>query len=44
MFFYLLSIKENEFDAVVSCLTFHEVSDNENKIKVLKVALRVIKP
>lgn len=34
---------DNEFDVVVSCLTFHEVKDKSDKIKVLKEALRVLK-
>lgn len=38
-----LLFSENEFDIVVSCLTFHEVKDEADKIKVLKEALRVLK-
>lgn len=37
-----LPFDENKFDVVVSCLTFHEVKDEINKIKVLKEALRVL--
>ncbi|WP_373598699.1 class I SAM-dependent methyltransferase [Paraclostridium bifermentans] len=37
-----LPFNENEFDIVVSCLTFHEVKDESDKIKVLKEALRVL--
>ncbi|WP_343345441.1 class I SAM-dependent methyltransferase [Terrisporobacter petrolearius] len=37
-----LPFNENEFDVVVSCLTFHEVKDETDKIKVLKEALRVL--
>lgn len=37
-----LPFNENEFDIVVSCLTFHEVKDETDKIKVLKEALRVL--
>ena len=40
---YDLPFSENEFDIVVSCLTFHEVKDEADKIKVLKEALRVLK-
>lgn len=38
-----LPFDDNEFDVVVSCLTFHEVKDENDKIKVLNEALRVIK-
>jgi ubiquinone/menaquinone biosynthesis C-methylase UbiE len=38
-----LPFDENEFDVVVSCLTFHEVKDESDKIKVLKEAIRVLK-
>ncbi len=38
-----LPFNDNEFDLVVSCLTFHEVKDERDKIKVLKEALRVLK-
>nr|WP_250673342.1 class I SAM-dependent methyltransferase [Paeniclostridium ghonii]MCM0165471.1 class I SAM-dependent methyltransferase [Paeniclostridium ghonii] len=37
-----LPFSENEFDIVVSCLTFHEVKDEADKIKVLKEALKVL--
>ena len=39
-----LPFKENEFDAVVSCLTFHEVKDEKNKLKIINEALRVLNP
>ena len=39
-----LPFEENDFDAVISCLTFHEVKDEKNKILLIKEALRVIKP
>ncbi|MEH7515430.1 class I SAM-dependent methyltransferase [Gottfriedia acidiceleris] len=39
-----LPFNENEFDIIVSCLTFHEVKDRSNKIDVIKEALRVLKP
>ncbi|MGH1284859.1 class I SAM-dependent methyltransferase [Bacillus toyonensis] len=35
---------DNKFDIIVSCLTFHEVEDKENKTEVVKEALRVLKP
>lgn len=38
-----LPFNDNEFDLVVSCLTFHEVKDESDKIKVLKEGLRVLK-
>lgn len=38
-----LPFDDNEFDVVVSCLTFHEVKDERDKIKVFKEALRVLK-
>jgi ubiquinone/menaquinone biosynthesis C-methylase UbiE len=38
-----LPLKDCEFDAIVSCLTFHEVKDENNKTKVIKEALRVLK-
>ena len=38
-----LPLRDSEFDAVVSCLTFHEVKDERDKIKVLKEAFRVLK-
>lgn len=34
----------DEFDTIVSCLTFHEVKDEKNKTIVMKEALRVLKP
>ena len=37
-----LPFDEHKFDVVVSCLTFHEVKDESDKIKVLKEALRVL--
>ncbi|MBO9129447.1 class I SAM-dependent methyltransferase [Bacillus sp. 165] len=39
-----LSFHDEEFDIIVSCLTFHEVQDNRNKTEVIKEALRVLKP
>ncbi|MBE7121715.1 class I SAM-dependent methyltransferase [Bacillus cereus] len=39
-----LPFNDGEFDMVVSCLTFHEVKDRENKSEVIKEALRVLKP
>ncbi|MBD3109608.1 class I SAM-dependent methyltransferase [Bacillus sp. AGMB 02131] len=39
-----LPFNDNEFDIIVSCLTFHEVKDSENKTEVIKEALRVLKP
>ncbi|QED49493.1 class I SAM-dependent methyltransferase [Cytobacillus dafuensis] len=39
-----LPFKDGQFDIIVSCLTFHEVRDEENKTDVIKEALRVLKP
>lgn len=39
-----LPFEDSIFDSAVSCLTFHEVKDEADKIKVIKEALRVIKP
>ncbi len=39
-----LPFNDDEFDIIVSCLTFHEVKDTENKTEVIKEALRVLKP
>lgn len=39
-----LPFSDNEFDALISCLTFHEVKDEQDKVKVLKEAFRVLKP
>jgi ubiquinone/menaquinone biosynthesis C-methylase UbiE len=39
-----LPFQDDEFDVIVSCLTFHEVKDEQNKTEVLKEALRVLKP
>ncbi|MBF7156051.1 class I SAM-dependent methyltransferase [Bacillus albus] len=39
-----LPLQDDEFDIVVSCLTFHEVRDTRNKTEVIKEALRVLKP
>ncbi|MED2787292.1 class I SAM-dependent methyltransferase [Bacillus thuringiensis] len=39
-----LPFTDNEFDIIVSCLTFHEVEDKENKTEIIKEALRVLKP
>ncbi|HWQ72350.1 MAG TPA: class I SAM-dependent methyltransferase [Desulfitobacteriaceae bacterium] len=38
-----LPFEDEAFDLVVSNLTFHEVKDSENKLDVLKEALRVVK-
>jgi len=38
-----LPFKDEDFDLVVSCLTFHEVEDTPNKIDVIQEALRVLK-
>ncbi len=38
-----LPFEDEAFDVVVSCLTFHEVKDTENKALVLSEALRVLK-
>lgn len=38
-----LPFNENEFDVIVSCLTFHEVKDRSHKTDVIKEALRVLK-
>lgn len=38
-----LPFDDNEFDVAVSCLTFHEVKDENDKVKIFKEALRVIK-
>jgi SAM-dependent methyltransferase len=38
-----LPFKDNEFDLLASCLTFHEVQDESDKKKVLKEAFRVLK-
>ncbi|MCO7125425.1 class I SAM-dependent methyltransferase [Sporolactobacillus shoreicorticis] len=37
-----LPFLDNTFHAMVSCLTFHEVKDEKNKIKLLKEAFRVL--
>ncbi|MEY2196757.1 class I SAM-dependent methyltransferase [Neobacillus sp. BF23-41] len=39
-----LPFNDNEFDVIVSCLTFHEVKERRNKTEVIKEALRVLKP
>lgn len=39
-----LPFQDGEFDIIVSCLTFHEVKDRQNKTEVLEEALRVLKP
>lgn len=39
-----LPFTDDEFDIIVSCLTFHEVKDRENKTEVINEALRVLKP
>ncbi|MGL4572857.1 MAG: class I SAM-dependent methyltransferase [Clostridium sp.] len=38
-----LPFNDEEFNGIVSCLTFHEVKDEVDKIKVVKEALRVLK-
>lgn len=38
-----LPFTADEFDIIVSCLTFHEVKDTENKYEVIKEVLRVLK-
>ncbi|MDP4094054.1 MAG: class I SAM-dependent methyltransferase [Bacillota bacterium] len=39
-----LPFEDSLFDSAVSCLTFHEVKDEKDKVKIIKEALRVIKP
>ncbi|MFP7296809.1 methyltransferase domain-containing protein [Neobacillus niacini] len=39
-----LPFKNEEFDIILSCLTYHEVKDRQNKTEVMKEALRVLKP
>lgn len=39
-----LKLKENFFDTVISCLTFHEVNDTEDKLNCISEAIRVLKP
>ncbi|UOQ45909.1 class I SAM-dependent methyltransferase [Halobacillus salinarum] len=39
-----LPFKSRDFDGIVSCLTFHEVRDRQDKMEVIKEALRVLKP
>jgi ubiquinone/menaquinone biosynthesis C-methylase UbiE len=39
-----LPLRDDEFDVVVSCLTFHEVKDSRDKTDVIREALRVVKP
>ncbi|WP_033691659.1 class I SAM-dependent methyltransferase [Bacillus sp. GeD10] len=39
-----LPLQDDEFDIVVSCLTFHEVKDTRNKTEVIQEAFRVLKP
>lgn len=39
-----LSFDDNSFDCVVSCLTFHEVRDVDDKLICISEALRVLKP
>jgi len=39
-----LPFDEDAFDCVVSCMTFHEVRDLEDKTKALAEALRVLRP
>ncbi|WP_144549514.1 class I SAM-dependent methyltransferase [Bacillus sp. X1(2014)] len=39
-----LPFKNDKFDIIVSCLTFHEVKDQRNKTEVMLEALRVLRP
>ena len=39
-----LVFNENSSDNVVSCLTFHEVQDTDDKLVCIKEAVRVLKP
>jgi ubiquinone/menaquinone biosynthesis C-methylase UbiE len=39
-----LTFSDNSFENVISCLTFHEVKDINNKLVCVKEALRVLKP
>ncbi len=39
-----LPFNNDEFEIIVSCLTFHEVKDRRDKTEVIKEALRVLKP
>jgi ubiquinone/menaquinone biosynthesis C-methylase UbiE len=39
-----LPFADHTFNAIVSCLTFHEVKDESNKLKVLQEAFRVLSP
>ncbi|MEH7418726.1 class I SAM-dependent methyltransferase [Neobacillus drentensis] len=39
-----LPFNDDEFDLIVSCLTFHEVKDRRNKAEVIVEALRVLRP
>ena len=39
-----LPFEDNSFSNVISCLTFHEVQDVEDKMKSVFEALRVLKP
>nr|WP_239534500.1 class I SAM-dependent methyltransferase [Priestia taiwanensis] len=39
-----LPFHDDEFEVIVSCLTFHEVKDRKNKTEVIEEALRVLKP
>ena len=39
-----LPFHDDEFDVIVSCLTFHEVKDRRDKMDVMKEVLRVLKP
>ena len=38
-----LPFGDEQFDVVISCLTFHEVKDTNEKFLILKEALRVLK-
>lgn len=39
-----LTFNDNSFDNVISCLTFHEVKDTNDKLVCIKEAIRVLKP
>ena len=39
-----ISLADNSFGAVLSCLTFHEVQQEPDKTKVMQEALRVLRP
>jgi SAM-dependent methyltransferase len=39
-----MEFADGRFSSVLSCLTFHEVQDESNKLNVVKEALRILKP